>query len=166
MKSQNADSGAKPSPARHEQMVFTSADALTLGASKQWVDYVATMRSQDGKLYRSEIDPPLDRPNLMDRIIWVEIEPGPRYFYRVAGESVQTRVGVRLVGHYLDELDLAGFEKTLVDLYARVAAGETLHMRGLYARDDSMVCKWEAMLTAVYGTDAPTHIMIGMAYAD
>jgi len=166
MTSRNPSSDTAPTPAKHEQVDFTSADGLTLPASGQWLDYLACARSDDGRIYRSQIDPPLDRPGLMDRILWVEVLPGPRYFYRVVGESVQARVGVRLVGHHLDELDLAGFEEMLIDLYARVTAGETLHMRGLYARDDSMVCNWEATLTAIYGADAPTHIMVGMAYAD
>lgn len=140
--------------------------ALVLPDALAWQAYARSKRADDGRLYRRRIDPPIDRPALLDKIIWVELRPGPRYLFRIVGEAVQNRRGGRLMGRYLDETDPDGFEAALLLLYARMTVGQSFCVQGSYVHNQSRLCRLEACVFPIYGDNGPSHILVGMAYGD
>ena len=158
--------------ARHEGYSFCSAEDLTLPAAVMWRDYWRAIAPDGRAAPRSAVDVIVDRPRLAPYCVWVEVQPGGRYFFKLAGDAVEGFLGLRLGGRYLDEIDMHGFEAVLEPLYAGVAAERTPRfMRGAYGyggRSDSDV-GWEASLFPIArSVEDPTvgWILVGMAYAD
>lgn len=65
---------------------------------------------------RRDIEP-LDIPAVLPHLMLIDVEPGPRYRYRLFGTEVTEAFGMNPTGKYVDEVMVGDYEKFLLGLY-------------------------------------------------
>jgi len=87
---------------------------------------------------RHDIEP-LDIPTVLPHLMLVDVEPGPRYRYRLFGTEVTEAFGMNPTGKYVDEVMVGDYKKFLLGLY-----------------DDLCREKQPIYSTSIYGTKRDT----------
>ena len=91
---------------------FEDADARL----KEVYAYWQKKRGARAMPARRDIDP-LDIPTVLPHLMMIDVEPGPRYRYRLFGTEVTEAFGMNPTGKCVDEVMVGDYKKFLLGLY-------------------------------------------------
>lgn len=123
--------------------------ATSTGA-RALLDYWTAKRRGGALPAHADIDP-VEIPRLLPNIALIEIEPGPRFRYRLVGtEIVRYRDGLEAAdctGRYADDTPHHYDHKAAVDdLHAAVAAGRPIYSSRPYSLESGAAGRWERLV--------------------
>jgi len=111
---------------------------------------------------RGDIDPAEIAP-LLPYVGLVDVQHAPlRFRYRLVGTKVDAGYGRELTGRFLDEVDLNGHEREIVDEYVRVArSGQPLCTTWEYTRGDGRHMRYERLALPLSSNGKTVDMLFG-----
>lgn len=82
---------------------------------------------------RSDLDP-LDFREALGHVFLIDVEPGPRFRYRLTGSIMTQRTGYDLAGRYVDEIPVQSTRDFILGQYRQVVSSR-VPVRAVSVRD-------------------------------
>ena len=123
-------------------------------------DYWSGKRGGQPMPSRRQIDPLELGPTILPHLMLVDVEPGPRFRYRLFGTAVSEAFGMDPTGQYIDVVMLGKYKDFLLGLYCDlVAMKKPVYSTSIYGtkRDQKM---WTQRLMLPLSSDGNTVDMV------
>ncbi len=101
-----------------DEIPFKDADARLHSVLNYW----SAKRGTRPMPSRRDIDPLELGPAILPHLMLVDVEPGPRFRYRLFGTAVGERFGMDATGQYIDVVMVGEYKDFLLRLYADLLA--------------------------------------------
>jgi hypothetical protein len=135
-----------------DEIPFKDADERLHAVLNYW----SAKRGERSMPSRRQIDPLELGPAVLPHLMLVDVEPGPRFRYRLFGTAVSEAFGSDPTGQYIDDVMVGQYKEFLLGLYRDlIAMKKPIYSTSIYGaqRDKKM---WTQRLMLPLSSDGST----------